>query len=201
MVNKAAALEQIELEIQDLTESPLYEYRVTNGYLAVPGEGDPDAKILFIGEAPGEKEALSGRPFVGRAGKDLDALLEKNSLRREDVFITNIVKDRPPANRAPSRAEIRLYTPFLVRQIDIIQPKVIATLGRFSMAFIMSHFALPDKDKSIGELHGKGFTAPASFGEVVVFPLYHPAAVFYNRKLEPELDHDFACLVNLAHSM
>lgn len=200
-MTKEIALQQIALEIQDLTESPLYEYRVTNDYLAVPGEGDPDAKILFIGEAPGEKEAISGRPFVGRAGKSLDVLLEKNGLRRKDVFITNIVKDRPPANRAPSRAEIKLYAPFLIQQINIIQPKVIATLGRFSMAFALSHFDHPSKGKRIGDLHGEALTAQAPFGPVKIFPLYHPAAVFYNRKLEPALDSDFSHLVELARKI
>lgn len=197
-MTKETALEQIALKIEVLSESPLYEYRVTNNYLSVPGEGDPDAKILFIGEAPGEKEALSGRPFVGRAGKSLDALLEKNGLRRRDVFITNIVKDRPPANRAPSKAEIKLYAPFLIQQINIIQPKIIATLGRFSMAFALSHFDLPSKGKSIGDLHGKALTSQTSFGPVMIFPLYHPAAVFYNRKLEPVLDNDFSHLIELA---
>ncbi len=197
-VDKVAGLEQIKAEIEDLTASPLYEYRTANHYRPVPGEGDPDAKILFIGEAPGEKEAQSGRPFVGRAGKDLNALLEKNGLNRQDVFITNIVKDRPPANRAPSRAEVKLYTPFLVRQIRIIQPKLIATLGRFSMAFAISFFDLPAKGKKIGEVHGNEFAAKSSFGQLTVFPLYHPAAVFYNRKLESQLEADFSKLISLA---
>jgi DNA polymerase len=200
-VTKETALKQIALEIENLSESPLYEYRVTNDYLAVPGEGDPDAKILFIGEAPGEKEAISGRPFVGRAGKSLDALLEKNGLRRKDVFITNIVKDRPPANRAPSKAEIKLYAPFLIQQINILQPKLIATLGRFSMTFALSHFDLPSKGKSIGDLHGVALKAQANFGEVTIFPLYHPAAVFYNRKLEPLLDKDFSRLIELSQEV
>ena len=197
-VDKAAKLDQIKAELEALTESPLYDYRTANQYHVVPGEGSPDAKILFIGEAPGEKEAQTGRPFVGRAGKDLDALLERNGLMRQEVFITNIVKDRPPANRAPSRVEIKLYTPFLVRQIEIIQPRIIATLGRFSMAFALSHFALPGKGQRIGDIHGEAFRAEAAFGPLTVFPLYHPAAVFYNRKLEPELEADFAELVALA---
>ena len=196
-LDKSRELENIEKVLKQLTSSPLYAYRVENGFHSVPGEGNPDAKILFIGEAPGKNEAESGRPFVGRAGKDLDSLLQANGLNRDDVFITNIVKDRPPANRAPTRAEIKLYAPFLIRQIEIIQPKIIATLGRFSMEFILSHFDLPEKREKIGALHGRPMEVVASFGPLIVFPLYHPAAIFYNRKLEPELAEDFRKLVAL----
>ena len=196
-MNNQEALAQIGEEITNLTASPLHAYRVENGYFPVPGEGDPEADILFIGEAPGKNEAQTGRPFVGRAGSDLDALLQANGLERQDVFITNIVKDRPPGNRAPTKAEIALYAPYLIRQIEIIQPKVIATLGRFSMAFILRHFDLPEQSETIGTLHGRAIQATTSFGEVILFPLYHPAAIFYNRKLEPELAADFAKLVSL----
>lgn len=194
---KSNELEIIEQELINLTLSPLYTYRIENRFLSVPGEGNPNAKILFIGEAPGKNEAESGRPFVGRAGKDLESLLNSNGLERKDVFITNIVKDRPPANRAPTRSEIELYAPFLIRQIEIIQPKIIATLGRFSMDFILTHFNLPDKGKKIGSLHGIPLKANSSFGQVIIFPLYHPAAVFYNRQLAPELAKDFEKLVAL----
>lgn len=196
-VTKEIALAQIAEEVNCLASSPLYAYRIENGYHAVPGEGDPDADILFIGEAPGKTEAETGSPFVGRAGRDLDALLQANGLERKEVFITNIVKDRPPANRAPSKAEIALYAPFLIRQIEIIQPKVIATLGRFSMTFILQHFDLPEKQQAIGELHGQALKASLANRDILIFPLYHPAAIFYNRKLEPELSADFQKLVAL----
>lgn len=196
-MDKPRELESIEKELNNLTISPLYAYRVENGFHPVPGEGNPNAKILFIGEAPGKFEAQSGRPFVGRAGKDLDSLLQANGLDREDVFITNIVKDRPPDNRAPTRAEIKLYAPFLIRQIEIIQPRIIATLGRFSMEFILRHFDLPEKREKIGALHGTPLEVVSSFGPLIVFPLYHPAAIFYNRKLEPKLAEDFRKLVSL----
>lgn len=196
-MNKIQALSQIVTEVNDLTDSPLYSYRKENGYYPVPGEGDPKAGLLFIGEAPGKLEAETGRPFVGRAGKDLDALLEANGLERKEVFITNIVKDRPPGNRAPTKAEIKLYAPFLIRQIEIIQPKVIATLGRCSMEFMLTHFDLPEKHEKIGALHGQPLSAFLSYGNVILFPLYHPAAIFYNRKLEPELAADFTKLVSL----
>jgi len=194
-VIKAIELEKIEKELSNLTHSPLYAYRVENDFHPVPGEGNPDAKIMFVGEAPGKNEAQSGRPFVGRAGRDVDLLLQNNGLERTEVFITNIVKDRPPANRAPSREEINLYAPFLIRQIGVIQPKIIATLGRFSMEFILTHFNLPEKREKIGALHGTPLIVSTSFGQVTIFPLYHPAAVFYNRKLEHALAEDFKKMV------
>ncbi|HEX6386546.1 MAG TPA: uracil-DNA glycosylase [Anaerolineae bacterium] len=153
--DKAAQMEEIARAIRDLEESPLYDFRKENDYSAVIGEGDADADIMFIGEAPGEQEAKSGRPFVGNAGNVLDALLESIGLAREDVYITNVVKDRPPENRDPTVAEIELYAPFLARQIEIIEPKVIATLGRFAMDFILEQFDMPEKGQKISQMHGK----------------------------------------------
>lgn len=135
-------LKKIKDEILDLKESPLYAYRVENKYFPVIGEGNHSAEIMFIGEAPGENEAKTGRPFCGRAGKVLDALLQEISIERKDVYVTNIVKDRPPGNRDPLPEEISIYAPFLNRQIEIIKPKVVATLGRFSMVYIMNRYGL-----------------------------------------------------------
>ncbi len=196
-MTKSQELAFIAEQIRDLTQSPLYAYREENGYSSVPGEGNPDAKLMFVGEAPGAQEAQSGRPFVGRAGQYLDDLLKENGLIRRDVFITNIVKDRPPSNRDPSKQEIALYSPFLIRQIDIIQPKIIATLGRFSMDFMIRQYNLPGKGEKIGQLHGKPLTGQADYGKITVFPLYHPAAIFYNRKLAPVLAEDFQRMVAL----
>ena len=133
MPEKSEALKKIKEEIIALKESPLYSYRTENKYFPVIGEGSHDADIVFIGEAPGRNEAETGRPFCGRSGKLLDEFLVSIDLQREKVYITSIVKDRPPQNRDPLPAEIELYAPFLDRQIEIIKPKVIATLGRFSM--------------------------------------------------------------------
>src|ERR1044071_3884640 len=116
--NRAEQLKKIAEEIRELTESPLYTYRKENNYSFVLGEGNENAKIMFIGEAPGEKEAKTGRPFVGASGRFLNELLKSIGLERENVYITNIVKDRPPNNRNPTAKEIRLYQPFLLRQID-----------------------------------------------------------------------------------
>lgn len=193
-LEKIKELEKIEKQLNSNQDSPLYTYRKKNNYEPVIGEGDPDANIMFIGEAPGAKEAETGRPFVGRAGQMLNTLLESIGINREDVYITNIVKDRPPDNRDPRSAEIEFYAPFLLQQIKIIQPKVIATLGRFSMKFILERFGLPEQDHPIGKLHGKLLKTKSSFGEITILPLYHPAAMFYNRKLQPVIEEDFKLL-------
>jgi DNA polymerase len=191
---KKARLEKIAEEVRNLEASPLYAYRQENDYHAVIGEGDPDAEIMFIGEGPGRKEAETGRPFVGNAGQVLDELLASIGLDREEVYITNVVKDRPPGNRDPRAAEIELYAPFLLRQIEIIQPDVIATLGRFAMDFILKLYDLPQRGQRIGELHGEVLTAEAPYGDVTVVPLYHPAALFYNRDLKEVMEEDFRVL-------
>jgi DNA polymerase len=115
-------------------------------------------------------------------------------LKREDVYITNVVKDRPQDNRDPSPEEIRLYAPFLDRQIDIIEPKVIATLGRFSMDYVMNMFNLWDVLDSISNMHGREFTATASYGDIVIVPLYHPAVALYNGSNKETLLNDFQIL-------
>lgn len=180
-------LKQIRDEVVNLTSSPLYPTRVK----PVIGEGNHYAQIMFIGEAPGEKESLQGRPFCGASGKFLDGLLESIQLKREDVYITNIVKDRPPKNRDPLPEEIDLYSPFLDRQIEIIQPKVIATLGRFSMNYIMTKFHLWESPLPISKIHGQIFKGKTSYGEIAVVPLYHPAVALYNGSNKATLYKDF----------
>ena len=183
-------------EILNLTSSPLYGERVKNNYYPVIGQGSCYAEIMFVGEAPGKTEALTGVPFCGRAGKILDALLKSVDIGREDVYITNIVKDRPPKNRDPLSEEIALYAPFLDRQIEIVQPKVIATLGRFSMAYSMEKFRLSDALDSIHKIHGKVFDARASYGAIKIIPLYHPAAMIYNPSIRKVMEKDFQILKN-----
>lgn len=187
-------LNQIAEEIRNLEESPLYDYRTENSYSPVIGEGDPQAAIMFIGEAPGEQEAKSGRSFVGSAGQVLDELLGSIGLKREDVYITNVVKDRPPDNRDPRSDEVRLYAPFLTRQIEIIQPKVLVALGRFAMDFILQEFDMDEQGQKISSLHGKMMKARASYGDVVVVPLYHPAVTFYSADRRDVLEQDFQVL-------
>jgi len=192
--DKATQLEEMEEELRNLEASPLHEYRKENDYQPVLGEGDLDADVMLVGEAPGAEEARTGRPFVGRAGRVLDTLLQSIGLDREDVYITNVVKDRPPGNRDPRAEEIALYAPFLRRQIDIVQPNVIATLGRFAMTFVLREYDAPLHSQKIGDLHGEVIHADAPHGELLIVPLYHPAAAFYNPGLEDAIQEDFQVL-------
>jgi|AntRauTorckE6833_2_1112554.scaffolds.fasta_scaffold05117_3 DNA polymerase len=194
--DKIAQLEEVKKEVVALEQSPLYAYRKEHGYLPVLGEGSHDANILFIGEAPGESEAKSGRPFCGRSGKLLDEFLEHINIDREDVYITNVLKDRPPENRDPQLNEIALYTPFLRRQIAIIQPKVIATLGRFSMEFIADEFKV-ELDGTITQVCGQVNKVTTADGQEVVFiPLLHPAVALYDGSKRDVLKKDFEVLKN-----
>lgn len=187
-------MKEIRDELLNFKESPLYEYRKKNNYFPVVGEGSHLAKIMFVGEAPGKNEAEKARPFCGRSGDLLDEMISSIGLKREDVYITNVVKDRPPENRDPTQEEIDLYSPFLDRQIEIIQPKVIATLGRFSMEYIMIHLGLEDKLRSISYMHGKEFEAETDYSKVYVVPLYHPAVALYNGSNKETLFKDFQVL-------
>lgn len=187
-------LREIKDKIVNLKESPLYEYRTENGYYPVIGQGNHFADIMFIGEAPGKNEAETGRPFCGASGRVLDELLEHIELKREDVYVTNIVKDRPPNNRDPRKAEIELYAPFLEQQVDIIQPNVIATLGRFSMEFILKRYNAPEAKQKISQLHGTVIKVKTGYGEASVVPLFHPAAALYNPGQKDTLKADFQVL-------
>lgn len=188
---KTRLLKEIKEEILGNSSLPLFAYRKENNYCPVIGEGNHGAKVMFVGEAPGKNEAETGRPFCGAAGKILDELLLGEGLKREDVYITNIVKDRPPQNRDPLPEEIDAYSPYLDRQIDIIEPKVIATLGRFSMSYLMQKFGLADVLGPISRLHGQTFETQTSYGKVIVLPLYHPAATIYDRSKLEDLKKDF----------
>lgn len=150
----------------------------------IMGEGNLDAKMIFIGEAPGKKEDEQGRPFVGASGKFLNEMLEQSGMKREDVYITNIVKYRPPNNRDPKTEEKREFWPYLLSQIEIINPKYIITLGRHSgMAFIPNLVISKD--------HGKLRKVIDGDYEFTVIPLYHPAAALYNGGLRETLIKDF----------
>jgi uracil-DNA glycosylase len=191
-------LREIRDEVRNLVASPLYAYRTENNYHAVLGEGNHQASIMFVGEAPGKNEALTGRPFCGAAGKILDELLSSVDIKREDVYITNIVKDRPPDNRDPLPEEIELYAPFLLRQIEIIKPKVLIGLGRFSSIYIMEKFGLAEKVRTISKMHGMSFVTEAPFGLLTIVPFYHPAAAIYSTATKDELKKDFQLLKKFA---
>lgn len=152
----------------------------------VPGEGNPDARILLIGEAPGFHEDSQGKPFVGNSGKFLTELLEKAGLSREEVFITNVVKHRPPGNRDPLPDEMMACAVWLEKQIAIIDPDIIVTLGRFSMA---RYFP----GERISKIHGQ----PKEIDGRFVVPMYHPAAALHNGGLRPEIEADFLKLPRL----
>lgn len=193
-MSKLEEMKKIKDELLNFKESPLYAERVANGVFPVIGEGSHDAKIMFIGEAPGKNEAATGRPFCGMSGKVLDELLAHIGVDRESVYITNVVKDRPTNNRDPKPAEIELYAPFLDRQVDIIKPQVIATLGRFSMEYIMKRYGLESEVEPISKIHGKVFDTKVEDNDVSVVPLYHPAVAVYNRNQLDDLKKDFEVL-------
>lgn len=193
---RTAALKEIKDQVLNLTASPLYNYRVREKNLPVIGEGSHEAKVIMIGEAPGKNEAKTGRPFCGSAGKILDELLLGINLPREQVYITNIVKDRPPMNRDPEPTEIAIYAPFLDEQIKILEPRVIVTLGRFSMQYVLAKFGLGNPGP-ISALHGQVFEAETNYGTIKILPLYHPAAAIYNQSLKVTLKEDFKVLKNL----
>ena len=195
--DRSEQLKAIRDEVWDLKTSPLYEERIKSKTFAVIGEGDHYAKIMFIGEAPGKNEAETGRPFCGTSGKVLDELFESVSIERQSVYITNIVKDRPPGNRDPLPEEIAIYAPFLDRQIAIIQPLLIATLGRFSMNYVMHKFGLEKQIEPISQIHGRVFEATAEYGKIKILPLYHPAVVVYDRTKFLILEKDFEFLRRL----
>lgn len=194
---KYELLKEIKDEVVNLKNSPLYQFRVENKNFPVIGEGNHNAKILFVGEAPGKNEAATGRPFCGAAGKVLTELIESIGLHRPDVYITNIVKDRPPENRDPLPEEIRVYSPFLDKQVEIIQPKVVATLGRYSMAYIMQKFSLLSELQTISKIHGKVFPAKASYGDVNIVVLYHPAVALYQDSLKKQMLEDFKIIKSI----
>ncbi len=190
-------LKQIKDEVVELKNSPLYDFRIENNSYPVIGEGDHFAKIMFVGEAPGKNEAKTGKPFCGAAGKILDELLQSVGIERKDIYITNIVKDRPPQNRDPLPEEIKIYGPFLDRQIEIIKPQIIAGLGRFSSVYVMEKFGLLLDIEPISQMHGKTYKTEASYGKVKILPLYHPAAAIYNQHLKDTLKKDFSALKDL----
>jgi DNA polymerase len=177
-------------EVCALQRSPLYRFRVKNNYAPVIGDGDLNSPILFVGEAPGKKEAETGKPFCGASGKVLDALFVSAGITRGSVYIANLVKDRPPANRQPTQKEIALYGPFLKKQIDIIRPRVIVPLGRHSMKYVFTEFGLSSKVRPISEIRGTHFKAQASYGEITVVALYHPAVALYTRSNLPAMKRD-----------
>lgn len=177
-MTKAAALQRVADDIEAKGTCPELRAGATQLVFA---DGSPEAQIVFIGEAPGVNEDKQGKPFVGAAGKFLDEMLGTINLKRSDVYITNIVKYRPPANRDPEPDEIKAFMPFLTRQIEIIKPKLVIFLGRHAMnAFL--------PELKISQVHGQ----PKRKDGQVYLPLFHPAAALYNGGQRQTLIDDFA---------
>ncbi len=174
--DRSAKLEAIAAEIAACARCELHEER-TN---AVPGAGAANADIFFLGEGPGAQEDQQGLPFVGRSGQFLDELLNGIELNREKVFITNVVKCRPPGNRSPHVDEVRGCATYLDRQLELVRPRLVVTLGRFAMERFFSY-------GRISQIHGQ----PRRMDGVVVLPLYHPAAALYRGSLRSVVQEDF----------
>lgn len=180
---KHAALEEIRQTILTQHICPQLAEQATQ---LVFGDGNPDAQIVFIGEAPGKNEDLQGIPFVGAAGTFLNEMLDSIGLQRQDIYITNIVKYRPPNNRDPLPEEKTAFLPFLEQQIAVIEPKLIVTLGRHSMECLLPGL-------KISHVHGQ----PKRYKGMVYLPLFHPAAALYNGGLRQTLIDDFATIPSI----
>ena len=178
---KQAQLDQIRADIIEKNICPELAAQAHN---LVMGDGNLNAEIVFIGEAPGKNEDEQGLPFVGAAGKFLNEMLAQAGMQRSDVYITNIVKYRPPNNRDPLPEEKKAFWPYLAHQLDIIAPKVVVTLGRHSMEYF-----LPDAKISL--VHGEAKRIVFGDKKIVIVPLYHPAAALYNGGMRGTLIEDF----------
>lgn len=189
-MDKGKLLTEVAQKIKICQRCSLYKTAIQ----AVPGEGNPEAKIMFIGEAPGFWEDQRGKPFVGAAGKLLGQSLSSINLKRSDVFIANILKHRPPDNRDPLPSEVEACASWLDTQIEIIKPKIIATLGRFSMKkFIPGEF--------ISQVHGQPRWVEFGKRRYLALPLYHPAAALRNGKIMSQFKKDFEKLSQLKDNL
>lgn len=184
-MSKKKDLEEIRKLVENCKNCNLYKTRNKTVF----GEGSLNAKIMLIGEAPGRNEDIQGRPFVGKAGKILDDLLYSIDLKRNNVYITNILICRPPKNRNPLKKEINICKKYLDLQIDIIQPNIIVTMGNFSTSDILNKFDL--KVDKISNIHGNIYKIYNKLRNIKIIPLYHPAYAIYNKNIKNILFNDF----------
>lgn len=191
MTNKRKLLEQIRVDIIKNNVCPDLAREAKN---LVLGDGSVDAKIFFIGEAPGKKEDEQAMPFVGASGKFLDFMLEQSGIKRSEVYITNIVKYRPPQNRDPSPEEKTAFAPYLVRQLNAIKPKLVVTLGRHSMEYFLPN-------QKISQIHGQPSAINFDGYRGTIVPLYHPASALYNGSMRSTLIEDFNKLPIIINSL
>jgi uracil-DNA glycosylase family 4 len=188
-MSKEKLIKEINAEVKTCVKCGLWKQRRH----AVPGDGDVDAEIMFVGEAPGRQENLKGLPFVGAAGKIFDELLHNIELSREKVYITNVVKCRPPGNRDPALEEIAICTElYLARQVQVIRPRFLVMLGRHSAAFVLSKAGIGVG--GVTEVHGRVYEISPFGFHVVAIPMFHPAAALYNIKYKDLLKEDFGVL-------
>lgn len=188
-MDKKNKLEYLEDQIKNCRICDLYKFRKKT----VPGSGSFNAKIFFIGEAPGRNEDAQGKPFIGRAGKILDQLLEEADIKKDDIFISNILKCRPPKNRNPLKTEIEKCTElYLDKQLDLINPDVIVTLGSFASTYIFNKFN--KKFDKISINHGQLTKITKGSKNISILPMYHPAVVVYNKNKKSDLLEDFKVL-------
>lgn len=185
MANQPINQQQLDNIAQAIIDASVCPELKDGATQLVFGDGNPEAEVVFIGEAPGKKEDEQGLPFIGAAGKFLNEMLATIGLKREDIYITNIVKYRPPNNRDPLPEEKKAFWPYLVRQLDVIQPKLVVTLGRHSMEYFLP-------SQKISQVHGEPKRIVFGERKQVVMPLYHPAAALYNGGLRQTLLDDFA---------
>ena len=186
---KSEQLKILEDEVKHCKRCVLWKTRKN----PVFGQGNPDTRVLFIGEAPGYYEDLKGIPFCGKAGKILDMLFDSIGLKRSQIYITNILKCRPPENRDPKMEEIEACRYFVERQIEIIKPEIICCLGRYSLKFILDKFSI-EGETNMRKVHGKVFEKNSLFSPVKIVALYHPAVATYNPKAFETLKKDFEIL-------
>jgi uracil-DNA glycosylase family 4 len=190
---KNATIDALRAALINGTDSPLYAQRVANRLLPVLGDGNPDAGIVFIGEAPGKTEAQQGRPFVGASGKVLDELLGGLRLRRADVFITNLIWDYPGGGE-PTPEQIAWYAPHVDRLLLTLDPRVIVPLGRFAAAYVLRLLKRPEQDEKISALHGRLIPARLGDAEIHVVPMLHPAVALYQASQKEALVRGFESL-------
>lgn len=192
--NETAKQQQLDQIKADILEKNICPDLAKQAMNLVMGDGNVDADIVFIGEAPGKKEDELGVPFMGAAGKFLNTMLESAGMERSDVYITNIVKYRPPNNRDPLPEEKQAFLPYLLQQLEIIQPKVVIALGRHSMEYFLPGLKISD-------IHGQLQQYEFNGQKIAIMPLYHPAAALYNGGLRQILIDDFMQVPGIIETM
>jgi len=188
---KHQLMDRLAEEVSNCRRCDLCELREN----VVFGEGDLETAVVLVGEAPGRREDEEGRPFVGSAGKLLNRILDETGLNRGDIYITNIVKCRPPGNRRPNQGEVEECATHLDKQLSLIEPRVIVPMGNSATGYFLKRHGL--RRQAIGSIHGHVLPIKAAWGDTKLYPIYHPAAILYNRRLEEDLRSDLRALRKL----